>query len=409
MKKQIIVIGGGPAGMMAAYQAAKNNASVILLEQNEKLGKKLFITGKGRCNVTNDSPIEDFFAQIPRNPKFLYSALYGFSNDQLRILLEQWGVSTKVERGERVFPVSDKSSDVIRAFSEALRREQVRVRLQMSVESLVCKDGKIQGVRLHTGEFLEADAVIIACGGASYPRTGSTGQGYTLARSCGHHVTNIMPSLVAMNTLEMWPEEAQGLSLRNVTLTAKEKNKIVFQEMGEMIFTHFGISGPLVLSCSAHIELKNDPVLSIDLKPALSEEKLHARLQREIQESGKRQYRNLMQTLLPTKLIPIFVELTGILPEKHAADLSREDRNQIVSMLKGLDLHIKAFRSIDEAIITRGGVETKEINPSTMESKLVDGLYFAGEVMDVDAYTGGFNLQIAFSTGYLAGESAAKI
>ena len=403
--QNVVVVGGGPAGMMSALQAARCGHHVTLLEHNEKLGKKLFISGKGRCNVTNDADILDFFQQIPRNPKFLYSALYGLTNDRMRERLHEWGVPTKVERGGRIFPCSDKSSDVIAAFSRQLKKESVRIQFRAHVTDILHRDGKISGVRLQTGQEMLADTVIIACGGMSYPQTGSTGNGYTLAKQCGHTITEIRPSLVPVQTVEAWPGQAQGLSLRNVKLTAYEGKKIIFQEQGEMLFTHYGVSGPLVLSCSAHIHDIENTMLCIDLKPALSIEKLEARIQREIEANGKRHYHNMMVELLPSKLIPIFVRLSEIPADKRAADLNRADRDAIVSLLKNMSMHIQAFRPIAEAIITRGGIDTKEVNPSTMESKKMKGLYFAGEVLDVDAYTGGFNLQIAFSTGYLAGQS----
>lgn len=408
MVKHIVIIGGGAAGLQAGIVASENGNRVTILEHNEKVGKKLFITGKGRCNLTNNRDILDFFDQIPRNSRFLYSALYGFTNEQLCEQMHQWGVPTKVERGERIFPTSDKSSDVISAFSRQLRRNGVAIRLNSEVTHIHYENDAVQSVQLSTGEEIKADRVIVACGGASYPRTGSTDDGYRFARECGHHVTKIMPSLVPIQTAEEWPKQAQGLSLRNVGLTVKEGNRIVYQEQGEMLFTHFGVSGPLVLSCSAHITKPQDALLSIDLKPALSVEKLQKRLQREIESNGKRHYKTLLQELLPTKLIPIFVELSGVEANKQSANLTRAERDTIVDTLKNLDMHIDSFRPIEEAIITRGGVDVKEINPSTMESKRVKGLYFAGEVIDVDAYTGGFNLQIAFSTGYLAGRSARE-
>ena len=403
--QNVVVVGGGPAGMMSAVQAARRGLNVTILEHNEKLGKKLFISGKGRCNITNDADILDFFQQIPRNPKFLYSALYGFTNDQLCALLHEWGVPTKVERGGRVFPCSDKSSDVIAAFSRQLRKWNVQTQFRAHVTDILHADGKVLGVRLQNKQEIAADAVVIACGGMSYPQTGSIGNGYTLAKACGHTMTEIRPSLVPVQTAEAWPAQAQGLSLRNVKLTAFEGKQIVFQEQGEMLFTHYGVSGPLVLSCSAHIQKPENTVLSIDLKPALSVEKLDARIRREIESNGKRHYQNMLVELLPSKLIPIFVQVSAIPFDKRAADLNRADREMIVFLLKNMRMSIKAFRPIAEAIVTRGGVDVKEVNPSTMESKKMQGLYFAGEVLDVDAYTGGFNLQIACSTGYLAGQS----
>lgn len=410
MDFDVIVIGGGPAGMIAAGTAASFGAKTALFEKNEKLGKKLFITGKGRCNVTNNAPISDFMGQIPGDGRFLYSAFSAFNNEDLRSFLAQHGVETKVERGGRVFPASDKSSDVIRAFSEYAQYTGA-VSLSTKITSLLIKDEKICGVALENGKKLTAKNVIVATGGMSYPQTGSDGDGYRFAKSAGHTIITPKPSLVPLETKELWPRDAMGLSLKNVGLKALDKNnKIIFSSEGEMLFTHFGLSGPLVLSASAHMRdfEQNSYRISIDLKPALSEQQLDARILRDFSAESNKDYINSLDKLLPKKLIPIVVNLSGIDPRKKVNAITREERLLFVKLLKNLTVTIKKPRPIAEAIITAGGVSTKELKPKTMESKLVKGLYFAGEVVDLDAYTGGYNLQIAFSTGYLAGQSAAE-
>lgn len=404
--KKVAVIGGGPAGMLAAAMAAECGHSVTLFEKNEKLGKKLFITGKGRCNITNAAETEEFFKNIPRNPKFLYSALYGYTNTDVVALLNRMGVPTKTERGGRVFPASDKSSDVIRAFSTYVKQVGVDVRLNAAVDSVTrTADGVFQ-LTVH-GQSQQFDALILATGGVSYPSTGSTGDGYRFAQALGHTVTEIRPALIPFKTEEEWPKTLSGLSLRNVTLRAYgAKGRLAFEELGEMLFTHFGVSGPLVLSASSF--LPGDPAgarLSIDLKPGLSPEELDRRLLRDFEGNIRRQFINSLDALLPQRMIPVIVAQSGIAPETPVHQITREQRQRLVSVLKALPLTVKQALPVEQAIITRGGVAVKEINPSTMESKLVPGLYFAGEMIDVDACTGGYNLQIACSTGALAGRS----
>lgn len=404
--KKVAVIGGGPAGMLAAAMAAERGHSVTLFEKNEKLGKKLFITGKGRCNITNAAETEEFFKNIPRNPKFLYSALYGYTNTDVVALLNRMGVPTKTERGGRVFPASDKSSDVIRAFAAYVKQVGVDVRLNAAVDSVTrTADGGFQ-LTVH-GQGQLFDALILATGGVSYPSTGSTGDGYRFAQTLGHTVTEIRPALIPFETEEEWPKTLSGLSLRNVTLRAYgAKGRLAFEELGEMLFTHFGVSGPLVLSASSF--LPGDPAgagLSIDLKPGLSPEELDRRLLRDFEGNIRRQFINSLDALLPQRMIPVIVAQSGIAPETPVHQITREQRQRLVSALKALPLTVKQALPVEQAIITRGGVAVKEINPSTMESKLVPSLYFAGEMIDVDACTGGYNLQIACSTGALAGRS----
>jgi len=410
MDFDVIVIGGGPAGMMAAGTSASFGARTALFEKNEKLGKKLFITGKGRCNVTNSAPIRDFMEQIPGDGRFLYSAFSSFNNEDLCAFLSQHGVETKVERGGRVFPKSDKSSDIIRVLSEYAHYSGA-VSLSSAITSLLIKDDKIYGVALENGKKLTAKSVIIATGGMSYPQTGSDGDGYRFAKAAGHTIVTPKPSLVPLESRELWPRDAMGLSLKNVGLKALDKNnKIIYSAEGEMLFTHFGLSGPLALSASAHMRdfEKNTYRIIIDLKPALSEQQLDSRILRDFSAEPNKDYINSLDKLLPKKLIPVMVNLSGIDPRKKVNAITREERLGLVQLLKGVTVTIKKPRPIAEAIITAGGVSTKELMPKTMESRLVKGLYFAGEVIDLDAYTGGYNLQIAFSTGYLAGQSAAE-
>ncbi len=400
----VAVIGGGPAGMMAAACAAKRGHDVTLIERNEKLGKKLYLTGKGRCNITNDADIEDFFANIPRNPKFLYSALYGFSNRDIIELIERMGVPTKVERGGRVFPESDKSSDVIRALSSNLRACGVRVKLSCRVSGI---ERLQQGFCIHTaGEDMLADDVVLATGGASCPSTGSDGSGFALACSLGHTVSELLPSLIPLETCESWPGELSGLSLKNVVLSAYAGNKLVFSELGELLFTHFGVSGPLVLSASSRLASDTSGArLAIDLKPALDEAVLDRRIQRDFEKNARRSLANSLLELLPRRLIAVIIGLAELSPDMPVDSVTRAQRLALGAVIKHVPLTVKCARPIDEAIITRGGIPVSEINASTMGSKLVPGLYFAGEMLDVDAYTGGFNLQIAYSTGALAGSS----
>lgn len=409
MRRRVAVVGGGAAGMMAAISAAMNGAAVTIYEKNEKLGKKLYITGKGRCNVTNACEMQEFFDKIPTNPKFLMSALYSFTNNDLISMINEAGVPTKVERGGRVFPQSDKSSDILRGFERLLRKYNVDIRLHSEVEEIIVADGLVKGLAVG-GEKIDADAVILATGGRSYPLTGSTGDGYRFARETGHRVTEIRPSLIPMvlkqgNILK----EASGLSLKNVRLTLKRGDKAVYSDQGEMLITHFGISGPLVLSASAHIT-KGEPsdyAVYLDLKPALSDKQLDARILRDFAEQQNKQLKNALFGLLPKSMAGIILALAKLDGEKSVNSVTKEERAKLVSALKDLKLELTALRSIDEAIITRGGVSVKDIAPKDMQSRRVAGLYFAGELIDVDAYTGGYNLQIAFSTGWLAGKNAA--
>ena len=411
--KRILVIGGGAAGMLAALFAAREGACVTILERNEKLGKKIYITGKGRCNLTNAAPMEDFMRSIVRNPRFLYAAFATFDNRNMMALMEDLGVALKVERGNRVFPVSDHASDITGALRRELERLHVRIRYDARVEHLLLEDERCQGVQLTTGEKCLADAVIICTGGASYPTTGSTGDGYSLAREAGHSIQKPMPALIPIETRESWPSMLSGLSLKNVALkawkTGGKKKKVFYEEQGEMLFTHFGISGPLVLTLSSYMpEDMQNVHLSIDLKPALDDETLDARLLRDFHDYSRKQLSAVMDGLTPHNLGLQLLVLAGISPQTPVHSVTQAQRQSILQLLKALPLTPKGLRSIDEAIVTRGGITVKEINPSTMESKLAQGLYFAGEVMDVDAQTGGYNLQIAFSTGALAGASAAR-
>ena len=410
--KKIIVIGGGAAGMMAALFSARGGASVILIDHNEKLGKKVYITGKGRCNVTNAADMEQFMRCIHRNPRFMYAAFAELDNRGLMDLVESLGVPLKVERGDRVFPVSDKASDIIHAFARELNRLSVNVRLNTGAASLVIEDGVCGGVTLTDGTALTGDAVIVATGGVSYPSTGSTGDGYRLAEQAGHGVKAARPALVPIETRESWPANLMGLSLKNVTLTAwvkgGKKDKKLYSEMGEMLFTHFGISGPLVLTLSSLMPEDLSAVrLSIDLKPALDEQTLDARLLRDFKAMSRKQLISVMDGLAPHSLAEQLLKLAGLSPAMPVNGVTAEQRKSLLNLIKNLPLTPKKLRDFNEAIVTRGGVDVKGVNPSTMESKLVPGLYFAGEVLDVDAQTGGFNLQIAWSTGALAGRSAA--
>ena len=407
-REKVAVIGGGAAGLLAAGRLAERGKQVVLIEKNPMLGKKLRITGKGRCNVTNACDVEDMLKNVPVNASFLYSALYSFTNDNLVSLLQEHGVETKVERGGRVFPVSDHAKDVVEALKRYALKSNVRL-LKKEVSRLVIEDGAVCGVVYQDGGKLNCDRVIVATGGLSYPLTGSTGDGYRFARQAGHAITPPKPSLVPVVTRQKWVSELMGLSLKNVRLTVKDgAGKPVFTELGEMLFTHFGVSGPLVLSASSHMRgmEKNRYTLHIDLKPALAEKQLDERVRRDFAKNANKHLINALDALLPKALIPVVVRLSGVEAHKTVNQLSREERLRLVALLKDLPLDAAGFRPVDEAIVTSGGVCVKEINPSTMESKLVRGLYFAGEVIDVDAYTGGFNLQIAFSTGWLAGDNA---
>ncbi|MBO6139468.1 MAG: NAD(P)/FAD-dependent oxidoreductase [Roseburia faecis] len=409
---KVIVIGGGPAGMMAAYAAAESGHAVTLLEQNEKLGKKLFITGKGRCNLTNASDMEQLFANVVSNRKFLYSAFYSYDNEQVISFFESHGMPTKTERGNRVFPVSDHSSDVIAALSAALRGQHVEVLLHTKVKRLLLEkrdeEKRVTGVELADHTKMHADAVIVATGGISYPSTGATGDGYRMAEESGHKMVSPTPALVPMETKEPWVRDLQGLSLRNVRMSVTRGKKKLYEDFGEMLFTHFGVSGPLVLSASGCIPAKafsQELSMKIDLKPALDTEQLDHRILREFDEMKNKQFKNSLGHLLPAKMIPVMIALSGIDPDTKVNEISREQRQNLLHLFKNMPLTITGLRDFKEAIITKGGVSVKDINPSTMESKLVQGLYFCGEVLDLDALTGGYNLQIAWSTGHLAGIS----
>lgn len=403
---RVAVIGGGAAGQIAAIKAAENGHQVTLFEQNEKLGKKLFITGKGRCNVTNAADREGFFRHVVRNPRFLYSAYAHFDSAAIMSLIETAGVPLKIERGQRVFPVSDHSSDILKALEKTVRARGVEVRLRTRVSAILTNGGAVSGVRV--GETVEPfGAVILATGGLSYPSTGSTGDGYRFAEKLGHTVVSPKGSLVPFETEEAWCADLSGLTLKNVTLTAYDRRgREVYSELGEMLFTHFGVSGPLVLSASALVaEAPEGTLLSIDLKPGLSEEQLDARLLRDLAANAKKTFSGALYGLLPQKLLGVVLEEAGIDGAAQAGNCTKGQRKAIAETLKGLKLHVKAARPIAEAIVTRGGVSVKEVNPSTMESKKIANLYFAGELLDTDAFTGGFNLQIAWSTGALAGSS----
>lgn len=406
---KVIVIGGGAAGMFAAIGAAEAGHEVTVLEQNEKLGKKIYITGKGRCNLTNACETREIFESIPRNGKFLYSAIYTYDNFRVIDFFETHGMATKTERGNRVFPVSDHASDVIGALQKSLQRLGVRVCLHTKAEEILTQGEAVSGVRTQK-QIFAADAVILATGGISYPSTGSTGDGYRFARKLGHQVEELSPSLVPMMVKEEYCMQMQGLSLRNVAVKIKRDTKILYEGFGEMLFTHFGVSGPLILSASSVVndEIRGGELqMEVDLKPALTEEQLDARILRDFEENKNRQFKNAVQKLLPSKMISIVIQLSGISPEKKINEITKQERKRLLEVVKHFPMTLTGLRDFKEAIITRGGVNVKEVDPSTMESKIVKGLYFAGEVLDVDAYTGGFNLQIAWSTGYLAGSSIA--
>lgn len=407
---KILVIGGGAAGMMAAVFAARNGQKVCLFEKNEKLGKKLFITGKGRCNLTNACDMEELLDAVVTNRKFLYSSFYGFTNEETMEFFEELGLKMKTERGNRVFPVSNHSSDVIKVLQDELRKLNVKLCLKTEVARVEEKDGHFFGVQLKDGTTVQGDACIIATGGNSYQTTGSTGDGYRFARELGHTVTEIAPALVPLEIRERYGKDLQGLSLRNVEAAVLDGKKELYRDFGEMLFTHYGVSGPLILSASSYIgkRLRERPLkLVIDLKPALSFEQLDARILRDFEENKNRQFKNSLGKLFPSKLILVMISLSGICPDKKVNEISKEERQRFAALIKGFTMTITKTRDFNEAIITQGGVSVKEINPATMESKKVKGVYFAGEVLDLDAVTGGFNLQIAWSTGNAAGSCAA--
>lgn len=403
MKYNIAVIGAGPAGIIGAGFAGSRGHNVTLFEKNDRIGKKMFITGKGRCNITNASYIQEFFDNIVSNKKFLYSSFYSFTNEDIIALLKTFGLETKVERGDRIFPKSDKSSDVIKALEKFLEKENVNLMLNSNVLDISHKEGKFY-VKTKNEE-LAFDKVLITTGGKSYPSTGSTGDGYKFSKKFGHTIVDVKPSLVPLEIKEEWVKSLQGLSLKNISIKAVYKGKAIYEDFGEMIFTHYGISGPLVLSMSNYIHQysREDIKILIDLKPALDLETLDARLLKDFEKYNNKQFKNGLNDLFPSKLIPVIVELSSIDPYKTIHQITKEERLKLLDLIKNLSMTFKAFRPIEEAIVTSGGVDVKEIDSSTMESKLLDGLYFAGEVMDVHGLTGGYNLQIAYSTAYIAG------
>ena len=410
---KVLIIGGGAAGMMAGVFAARSHHEVHILEKNEKLGKKVFITGKGRCNVTNACDTEELFPAMMSNPKFLYSSFYSFTPQDVMDFFEEAGVPLKVERGNRVFPQSDHSSDIIRALERELKKAGAKIHLRTSVKEIVTESetDSVTGVNLTDDTFMEGDAVIVATGGFSYQSTGSTGDGYRFARELGLKVTDIAPSLVPLKTKEDYIPKLQGLSLKNTGLTIKNGKKVLYEDFGEMMFTHFGVTGPMILSASAHIGAKLEKAPNgelsayLDLKPALTREQLDARILREFEAGPNKQFKNVIGVLFPSSLTPVMLELGGIPAEKKIHDISREERQHFIDLIKAFPFTITGMGEFKEAIITRGGVSVKEINPGTMESKKISGLYFAGEVLDLDAVTGGYNLQIAWSTAYLAAQA----
>ena len=405
---KVLIVGGGAAGMLASIFAARNGHEVHVYEKNEKLGKKLYITGKGRCNLTNACDMDALFASVRTNSRFLYSAFYGFTNQDAMTFFEEEGLKIKIERGERVFPLSDKSADVLDTLRRSMRRAGVEIHLNTEVKELILEDGQARGLILADKTRVDGDGVIVATGGLSYPVTGSTGDGYRFAKEAGHKVTDCIPSLTPFNIREDFVKELQGLSLKNVELRIYNGKKEVFREFGEMMFTHFGITGPLVLTASSFVgtlAARQELRAVLDLKPALSEEQLDQRVLREFDANPNKSFKNVIGSLFPAKLTPVMIGLSGMDPDKKVHDISREERLNFVRLTKGLSMTVTGLRDYKEAIITKGGVAVKEINPSTMESKLVKGLYFIGEVLDLDAVTGGFNLQIAWSTAYAAGNA----
>lgn len=405
---KVLIAGGGAAGMFASIFAARNGNEVYVFESNEKLGKKLFITGKGRCNITNACDMDTLFDNVLSNKKFLYSSFYGYNNFDVIDFFEKLGVRTKVERGNRVFPVSDHSSDVINALAKEIKRLNVIINLNTKVKNIIISDNEVKGITLSDGRNIYGDAVIVATGGMSYQTTGSTGDGYRFADNAGHTVTRLTPSLVPFKTAEAFVSDLQGLSLKNVQATVYDGRKKLYSEFGEMLFTHFGVSGPLLLSASAFAAdriKENSLRLIIDLKPALTQEQLDNRLIREFDMYKNKQFKNSISGLFPSKLIPVMLRLSKINPDKKVNEITKEERLGFVSLIKNFELTLTELCDYNQAIITKGGVSVKDINPSTMESKLVKALYFTGEVLDLDALTGGFNLQIAWSTAYAAGSS----
>ena len=406
--KKVVIIGAGPAGMTAAYSASQNGIDVVLVEKNERVGRKLLITGKGRCTITNNCEVEELIANVNTNGKFLYSAFYTFTNDAVMEMFESLGVRLKTERGNRVFPESDRAMDVVDAMARLIKKKNIKLVTGKTVKDIKEKNGKVESVVLSDGKEIKADAVIIATGGASYQRTGSTGDGYRLAEKLGHKITPLKPSLIGLEIQEDFVYKLKGLSLRNVAINVYgKKNKKIYDDFGEMEFTDYGVDGPIIKSASCIMRdlSKESYKISLDLKPALDHEKLDKRVQRDFQKYINKRFENSLSDLLPSKMIPVVVELSGIDPATPVNSITKEERRNLVNTIKNIEMHVKRYRPMEESIVTSGGVKTSEINSSTMESKLVEGLYFAGEVIDVDAYTGGFNLQIAFSTGYLAGSN----
>ena len=412
---RVIIIGGGPAGMLAAISSAENGHKVIILEKMDSLGKKLLITGKGRCNITSSLEISEFINNIPGNGRFLYSSFENFSNTDIINLLKEEGLEVKEERGNRIFPVTDRAVDVLNALINRMKKLNIEIRTRAKVEDIIVNENEVEGVKLSTGEIIKGSKVILATGGKSYPLTGSTGDGYKIAEKLGHTITEIKPSIVPLTADKEICSEMQGLSLRNVKITIKDEknNKKIYEDFGEMLFTHFGVSGPTILSSSAHLlrykeinKLLNDTCIKliVDLKPALSKEELDLRVRRDFEEVKNKNFKNSLDKLLPQKMIPVIIKKSKINENKKVNEITKEERLRLVDLLKGLEVILTGFRPVDEAIVTAGGISIKEINPKTMESKLINGLYFAGEIIDVDAYTGGFNLQIAYSTGYSAGK-----
>ncbi len=406
---KVLIVGGGAAGMLASIFAARNGNEVHVFEKNEKLGKKLFITGKGRCNLTNACDMDTLFSSVVTNDKFLYSSFYGYTNQDVMDFFESLGLQIKVERGNRVFPASDHSSDVIKVLEKEMKAQGVQIHLYQTVTQIAKKDGRFAALKLADGTMIEGDACILCTGGMSYQTTGSTGDGYRFAKALGHKVTELRPSLVPIETKEYFVPELMGLSLKNVETRILDGKKVLYQDFGEMLFTHYGVSGPLILSASAYIgkELseKKELKLSIDLKPSLSEEQLDARVLREFEVNHNKQFKNAIGGLFPSKLVPVMIAESGIDSEKKVNVISKEERQGFVHLIKNFEMTLIRLRDYKEAIITQGGINVKEVNPSTMESKLVEGVYFAGELLDLDAVTGGFNLQIAWSTAYAAGSN----